>query len=811
MLPLTGYADRLSVRPGETIRFHLANATGAEVEAKLVRVVCADANPAGPGILVEPVASPPAAVAAAGEERVPRGSYVRIEDARRCFGAGGFSITCLVHPTRLAGARQAIVSRTGTRHAGASDIDVSGTGGSRVGASHTGASGADGSRTGDPPGGAPSAAAVVPGCGFILAIDEQDRLCASIGDGETMRDVAAVPRPLTERSWHAVWLVVDTGAGEAHIGWAATSPRLGETPSPHTARAPLPAGATEADAPMLLAASNHLLPACHFNGKLEAPTVFDRPLTAGEIDTFAGGGPVPGASAGWDFSRGAGSSRIEDTGPHGLHGSLVNVPARAVTGSRWTGREMCWRHAPHEYAAIHFHEDDIDDCGWPVAFEWTVPEGTRSSTCALLLSAADARENIPFFVVPPKGAATAPVAVLVSTFTYTIYANHARPEWSRDPRWKADWKAQAAAWGACPHNPGDHVEYGLSTYNHHTDGSGISIASWHRPMLNVRIGYITYPYPEIRGSGLRHFPADTHLTAWLEARGYDYDIVTDQELHDEGAEVLKDYTVVATGSHPEYHTRETLDALEAYRDGGGRLCYLGGNGFYWKVALSPEKRGVIEIRRGEGGIRAWAAEPGEYYNQFDGEYGGLWRRNGRPPQHLTGVGFTAQGNYVGSYYRKRPEADDSRVAWMFEGIDGETFGDHGLGGHGAAGFELDRADKRLGTPSHAVVAASSENHPPDAPWVLVPEEHLTHIVTWPGEPAEKLIRADLTFFETPKGGAVFSTGSITFCGSLPSNGFDNDVSRLLGNVLDRFLDPKPFEMPAGRGQDTAAGRPAPGP
>ena len=680
MLPLTGYADRLSVRPGETIRFHVANATGAKVEAKLVRVVCADANPAGPGIIVEPVASPPAAVAAAGEERVPRGSYARIEGVGRCFGAGGFSITCLVHPTRLAGARQAIASRTGIgpdgaadaatsgidgSRAGASHPDTSGTNGSRAGASHPDTSGSDGSRTGashpnasgidgsraetshpgasgaggpppgDPPIDAPAAAAVVPGYGFTLAIDEQGRLCASIGDGETMRDVAAVPSPLDERAWHAVWLVVDTGAGEVRIGWAATSPRFGQRRSPHATRAPLPAGVSPAaddDAPLLFAATNHALPACHFNGKLEDPAAFDRPLTGEEIDTFAGGGSVAGASACWDFSRGVGTSRIEDTGPHGLHGSLVNVPARGVTGSRWTGREMCWRHAPAEYAAVHFHEDDVDDCGWPVAFEWTVPEGIRSSTYALMLAAADARENVPFFVVPPKGRATAPIAVLVSTFTYTIYGNHARPEWSRDPQWTADWKAQAAEWGAYPHNPGDHVEYGLSTYNHHTDGSGISIASWRRPMLNVRIGYVTYPYPGIRGSGLRHFPADTHLTAWLEAKGYEYDVVTDQELHDEGAAVLEPYRVVTTGTHPEYHTRETLDALEAYRDGGGRLCYLGGNGFYWKVALSPEKRGVIEIRRGEGGIRAWAAEPGEYYNQFDGEYGGLWRRNGRPPQ-----------------------------------------------------------------------------------------------------------------------------------------------------------------------------------
>jgi N,N-dimethylformamidase len=240
-----------------------------------------------------------------------------------------------------------------------------------------------------------------------------------------------------------------------------------------------------------------------------------------------------------------------------------------------------------------------------------------------------------------------------------------------------------------------------------------------------------------------------------------------------------------------------LDALEAYRDGGGRFMYLGGNGFYWKVARHSGAPGAIEIRRGEGGIRAWAAEAGEYYNAFDGEYGGLWRRNGRPPQRLAGVGFTAQGNFVGSHYRQLPDARTSRASWILDGIGAdELIGGFGLSGHGAAGFELDRADKRLGTPSHAVVIAASEGHEPEAPWVLVPEEQLTHITTWAGKPANELIRADLTFFETPNNGAVFSTGSITFCGSLLHSNGDNNVSRLLRNVLGRFLDPNAkFPMP----------------
>ncbi|MEO0673258.1 MAG: N,N-dimethylformamidase beta subunit family domain-containing protein, partial [Pseudomonadota bacterium] len=212
---------------------------------------------------------------------------------------------------------------------------------------------------------------------------------------------------------------------------------------------------------------------------------------------------------------------------------------------------------------------------------------------------------------------------------------------------------------------------------------------------------------------------------------------------------------------------------------------------------APDLDDAVAIRRAEGGIRAWASEPGEYYNQFDGEYGGLWRRNGRPPQHLTGVGFTGQGNFVGSHYRVSDDARASRAGWILDGIDAPTFGGSGFSGHGAAGFELDRADKALGTPGHAVVLAQSEDHDPEAPWVLVPEERLTHLTTIPGEADSDLIRADMVFFETARGkGAVFSTGSITFCGALPVDQGDNDVARIMRNVLERFLDPAPFNDPA---------------
>jgi N,N-dimethylformamidase len=63
---------------------------------------------------------------------------------------------------------------------------------------------------------------------------------------------------------------------------------------------------------------------------------------------------------------------------------------------------------------------------------------------------------------------------------------------------------------------------------------------------------------------------------------------------------------------------------------------------------------------------------------------------------------------------------------------------------------------------------------------------LTNLTTITGEAPAALIRAEIVYFDTAKGGAVFSTGSITFCGSLSYNNYSNPISRMLENVLNRF-------------------------
>ena len=52
-------------------------------------------------------------------------------------------------------------------------------------------------------------------------------------------------------------------------------------------------------------------------------------------------------------------------------------------------------------------------------------------------------------------------------------------------------------------------------------------------------------------------------------------MITDEDLDGHGAALLEGYRAVVTGSH----TPHMLGALQSYRDAGGRLVYLGGNGF----------------------------------------------------------------------------------------------------------------------------------------------------------------------------------------------------------------------------------------
>src|SRR3984893_4576345 len=53
VLPITGYLDRFSARPGEDVVARISLRTAGPYRARLVRVICGDPNPDGPGMQFE--------------------------------------------------------------------------------------------------------------------------------------------------------------------------------------------------------------------------------------------------------------------------------------------------------------------------------------------------------------------------------------------------------------------------------------------------------------------------------------------------------------------------------------------------------------------------------------------------------------------------------------------------------------------------------------------------------------------------------------------------------------------------------------
>ena len=726
MITILGYGDKLSVRPGDSIGFKLSVEDAETVfYADVVRLRCTDDSPEGPGFREAPVPSAIDGAYPARRQVTWAGSHVLVPSSPTFDRLAAITLEVWVWPTTPERGTQGLLTRWSQDR------------------------------------------------GLGLVIDAAGCAALRVGSFELSSGT-----PLAGRVWTRIAGAFDRASGRA---WLVQRPRepapLAHEPA--LAEAAVPEAPDAVGLPVVMAAwhggfsgTGHI-PRGLYNGKLARPSIWSRAF--GPERLLAGDLPERGRVARWDFSLAMESMTAMDAGPNALHGTIENLPDRAMTGPFWTGETLDWRRNPVEYDAIHFHEDDLLDCRWESDLTWQVPDDTGSGVYALRCRTGTGVERIPFFVVPPADGARADVAVLMPTATCIVYGNG---HFAYDE--PLDEMVRGSLVTLSPHDVylNEHRELGLSSYDTHADGSGVLSVTRHRPILNLR--------PLGR---LWNFNLDMYIVDWLEARGTGYDIITDEDLHAEGIDLLSPYRVVVTGSHPEYVSWTMMEALHAWRDAGGRLMYLGGNGFYWRISFHPTVAGVIEARRTEG-TRSWDVEPGERHHSFDGALGGLWRYQRYHPNGLLGVGMNSEGFDRCGWYRRTAASRDPRYAWVFDGVPEDArIGERGVCGGGAAGYETDRMDHGLGTPGNAVLLASSEGL--GRYYELVTEELA---FTTPAISADEntMVRADMVMFACPNGGAVFSVGSIAWAGGLPVDGYDNHVARITGNVLDRFRDPAPL-------------------
>ncbi|MBE2275336.1 MAG: N,N-dimethylformamidase [Rhodobacteraceae bacterium] len=743
MLPLVAYTDKLSVAPGEALSVMVSSFGARQYRADLRRIIQGDTNPQGPGYKDQPVALDLGGSRAAVAKGFYPGSCVIIPGQGMLGDLRAFTLALAMRPSLIDGRESSLIALPGFARIG---IDAA-------------------------------------GCVFAEAFGTRLVISAAVA----------------LETWH---IVSFSASAEGGLTLAVTCERDAASAdiAPSLATATVQPSPCRADEVLIAATrGGDGRPAGFFDGKIDRPALFATDLSHEAVRRlladFERLSRQRSLRAAWDFSQRMTTQVICDISPFHLDGRIHNAPARAMTGWQWKGQELDWKKRPDLYSAIHFHSTDVYDTGWEVDFTLTLPEDLPSGVYALRLVPDGVEEDAYYCVFalrPPRDRVTGnTVAFLFPTCSYLAYANH---------RLGMDVPGTEIGMGRVVEMDRHHMflqthpGIGLSVYEVHDDGSGVFHSSRLRPILDLQ--------PKVKsflggfGSNIWQFNADTHVLGWLDAIGQGYDVITDEDLHAEGLRLLSRYNVVITGTHPEYHTRPMIEALQGFTDRGGRLMYLGGNGFYWVVSFNEDMPGIMECRRSEAGIRPWEPGHGQFHHAFTGEYGGLWRRNGRPPNHLCGVGMTSQGFDISEPYMLTPDAAEPRAAFIFEGLDcGAKIGDFGLAGGGAAGLEVDRADPAQGTPAHALVLASSVRHTDI--YLMTPEDLLDPTPEWSGTQAE-IIRADLTFFETEGGGAVFSTGSIAWAGSMAWNGYQNEIAAITTNVLRRFDDPRRFEMPRDR-------------
>ena len=749
-ITLTGYCDRFSVKPGQEINF-MASAEGTDrADVQLVQLIHGDETRGGPGFVEKEVPGPIDGSHPVYQQFTQAGNFARVADPEcRLAIEGSFTLWAYVWPTTPTKGRQGILTRW----------------------------------------------SVEANRGYAMGINEAGVLEFWVGDGRKVEAVHSEVE-LNPRQWYLVAASYERSSGRVLLYQKAVENRYANLWSKVVpldmnsfVTETLPIAPADAELDFLWAGSNdHNAERGNFvnqlyNGKIDRCGIATHAMNREELDRLRETAPEQSQIfAYWDTSTGYSANGIGDDlvdiGPHQLHARGQNRPVRAATGYNWNGKDDCFRLAPEQFGGVWFHDDAITDCQWQPTFSMTLPE-LKSGVYAARLRAGEVEDHLCFFVRPKEPKAK--IAMLMPTCSYLAYAND---RLGLDYPTSQLVSAHVPVFHKWDMELSKHPEYGASTYDSHSDGGGVCYTSRRRPIFNIR------PRHRMAGTAVAwQFPADLSVIYWLEKKGYDYDIITDEDLHAEGVTCLNPYQVVINGTHAEYYSERMMDATEDYLTAGGRVMYLSGNGYYWVVSFREDDLGCMEVRKLDSGSRAWQALPGEHYMASNGERSGIWRNRGRPPQKLVGTGFTSEGMDECKPYRRMPDSYHKSVAWIFEGVEEEVIGDFGLAAGGAAGIEIDRYDLSLGTPPHTRILASSEGHSDNYPLV---SEEIAFNFPGQGGTQDYRIRADMTYFTTPNNGAVWSPSSIAWGQALPWNEADNNVSVVMGNVLDAFAKPGPL-------------------
>lgn len=401
-----------------------------------------------------------------------------------------------------------------------------------------------------------------------------------------------------------------------------------------------------------------------------------------------------------------------------------------------------------------FVKDGLD---WESSLSYRIPEDAHPGLYSLLLKSKKAFPfAIPLVVsTPPENYGNAKLLVLASTNNwqsyniwggrsrYRNYEEQASEDFLREPGKVTEWLAAA----------GKHTPRPLVRAVKKVAGMDQNDAPWKFRRLSVKRPFTnaSLEQEDVFQSFTNHLAAgEWRVLAWLEREGYNYDIVTGYELH-QNPDLLQHYEGIILSTHSEYWSRAMYEGLKKFHMMNGLwIVNLSGNSIYREIDFFED-----------GSHRCTSLK---------------FEQSVEDETRLLGVRFTE-----GDYGTCAPYKVEKEAHWIFEHLplrDGDLFGINslncltyedsprynpgrpgiraGLKGTGASGWETDKLSRSA--PDDFVRVGKGQNPRGGADMVIK-------------EPKETR-------------GGVFSASSITFGGALL---IDPACSHITKNVLERVL------------------------
>jgi hypothetical protein len=188
-----------------------------------------------------------------------------------------------------------------------------------------------------------------------------------------------------------------------------------------------------------------------------------------------------------------------------------------------------------------------------------------------------------------------------------------------------------------------------STYQAYNHFGGNSYYTWPETTV-ARVVSFNRPYHMAWGQGAgQFFMQEYQMVRFMERNGYDVVYSTNIDSHMNNGRLNQFKGFISVG-HDEYWTKGMYDAIEAARDAGVSLMFLGANNAYWQVRFDQkDAAGNANLRR-MFGYRYFANKEDPIYNNGSLADDYLttdnWRYVGRPEARLLGEQYVVNDIYT---------------------------------------------------------------------------------------------------------------------------------------------------------------------